>query len=71
VLGKGIATVGADVLIDRLKSIDADEVRLGIVHTEDFNFTLFLDVDELQVLACVGVAASAANPDWDWSHLSS
>jgi hypothetical protein len=41
------------------------------VHSADFNFTLFLDLDEPQVLACVGVAGAAANPEWDWASLSS
>ena len=68
---KGMVALGADTVVDRLRSIDGEQVRLGLVHSEDFNFTLLLDLDELRVQACVGVAASAANPDWDWSSLSS
>jgi hypothetical protein len=68
---KGIVALGADTVVDRLRSIDGEQVRLGLVNSEDFNFTLFLDLDQLRVQACVGVTASTANPDWDWSSLSS
>lgn len=67
---KGVATIGADTLVARLSAVDGEWVRLGLVHSNDFNFTLFLDSAHPIVLASVGVAASAANPDWDWSDLS-
>lgn len=67
---KGVATIGADTLVGRLSALDDECVRLGLVHSDDFNFTLFLDCDLAVVLASVGVAASAANPDWDWSNLN-
>lgn len=62
---KGIASIGSDTVIGRLRAVDGGLIRLGLVRSEAFNFTLFLDADEMRVVACVGVAASAANPDWD------
>jgi hypothetical protein len=41
-------------------------VRAGSVHTDDFNFVFFLEPGEPAVLACMAVAASAANPEWVW-----
>jgi hypothetical protein len=69
--GKGIASVGSESLVDRLRAVEADVLRLGLVHSEAFNFTLFLDPVDLRVVACVGVAASTANQGWDWSTLTS
>lgn len=43
-------------------------VRGGGVYSEDVNFVFFLDPSEPTVVSCMGVAASAANPDWTWGE---
>lgn len=68
---KKILSVGADTVVARLRAVPHAKVQLGGVHSDTFNFVLFLDSGELAVLACIGVAASAANQDFDRSTLTS
>ena len=56
-------------VLDRLRSVEDDHVRLGRVHSDEWNFILFVDRDELVVRSCLAVDAALANPNWDWSTL--
>lgn len=44
-------------------------VRIGQVHSSEWNFMLFIDPVEPVVVACLAVDAAAANPAWDYSNL--
>ena len=64
---RGIPTIGFMRGVERLRAV-TDGVRAGSVHSDDFNFVFFLEPREPVVLACMAVAASAANADWVWEN---
>ena len=67
---KGIRSIGLDDLVDRLRAAGS-LVRAGQVHSAEFNYVMFFDATDPVVVACLGVDASVANPEWDysdWSH---
>ena len=61
----GTATIGFMRGVERLRALTGG-VRAGGAHSDDFNFVFFLEPHEPVVVACMAVAASAANPDWVW-----
>src|SRR5262249_7444194 len=70
VADRGIDAIGFDDAVNRLQAVGGS-VRIGQVHTEQFNYAVFVDAADPIVVACLGVDASVANPDWDysdWSH---
>jgi hypothetical protein len=66
---RAIPTLGFEEAIARLARAGGS-VRAGEVHTDEFNFVFWLQPVESVVVSCLGVAASAANPDWDYSNWS-
>jgi hypothetical protein len=54
---RGVATVGFERAVERLRLVGGS-VRIGSVHTDDFNFLFFVDATEPVVVACCGGAAS-------------
>jgi hypothetical protein len=62
----GIRTIGFDEAVERFRDQDG-AVKLAQVHSDDFNFVIFLDPVEPAAVACLAVDASAADPEWDYS----
>ena len=57
---RSIASVGSTV-VGCLRAAGTDVVRLGLVHSDAFNFNVFLDPGQLSVLACIGVAVQQSS----------
>ena len=63
---RGIRTIGFDRAVERLRDQDG-AVKLAQVHSDDFNFVIFLDPVEPAAVTCLAVDAAAADPEWDYS----
>jgi len=63
---RGVSTLGVGDALAELR-VQAAELRVAGVHTDQWNFVAFVDGKTAEVVTCFAVDASVANPEWDYS----
>jgi hypothetical protein len=61
-----VPTLGVGEALAQLRGTGSD-LKVAQVHTDQWNFVIFVASESSRVVTCLAVDASAANPDWDYS----